>query len=134
VRRIASAVVVLALFAACNRSPTAPDESSRPHGRLSGLVTIGPNCPVEQPNQPCPTPPSAYTLRKVLVYTPNRSALLFTVDIDSQGLYSIDLIPADYLIDLKPTGMDRSPDVPTNVTIHANVVTRVDIRIDTGLR
>jgi hypothetical protein len=97
-------------------------------------VTIGPNCPVEQPNQPCPTPPSAYTLRKVLVYAPNRSTLLFTVDIDSQGLYSIDLIPADYVIDLKPTGMDRSPDVPTNVTIHANVVTRLDIRIDTGLR
>ena len=103
-------------------------------GRLAGVVTIGPNCPVEREGQPCPTPPSAYTLRKVLVYDQQRTQLLHTVDIDTQGLYSINLAPAKYLVDLQTVGIDRSADVPKVVEIHANSVTSLNIAIDTGLR
>ncbi len=113
-------------------SPTNPAEQS--HGRLSGLVKIGPNCPVEQAGQPCPTPPSAYALRKILVFDEQRTRLLFTVDIDSQGLYFIDLVPARYLVDIKGVGIDHSKDVPKVIEIHANSVTTLDISIDTGLR
>jgi hypothetical protein len=127
-------ILAIALIAACNHSPTAPDEASLPHGRVAGLVTIGPNCPVESATQPCPTPPSAYAARKILVFSKGRAALLFTVDIDSRGLYSIDLLPNDYVVDIKAVGIDRSADVPANVTIKANNVTPLDIRIDTGLR
>jgi hypothetical protein len=132
VRRVL--LLAIALLAACNHSPTAPDETSQPHGRLSGLVTIGPNCPVENLTQPCPTPPSAYAERKVLVYSKGKATLLFTVDIDSHGLYVIDLLPNDYVVDIKGVGIDRSTDVPANVTIKANNVLQLDIRIDTGLR
>jgi hypothetical protein len=97
-------------------------------------VKIGPNCPVEQPGNPCPTPPSAYSLRKVLIYDEQKTRLLFTVDIDSQGLYFIDLLPGRYLVDLKRAGLDHSSDVPKVVDIRANVVTALDISIDTGLR
>lgn len=119
---------------ACH-SPTSPDD--RPgqiYGRLAGTVKIGPNCPVETPGQPCPTPPSAYGLRKILVHDELRTRLLFTVDIDSQGLYFIDLVPARYLVDIKGTGLDRSTDVPKVIEIHANTVTPLNISIDTGLR
>ena len=116
------------------QSPTAPLNTSQVYGRLAGLVTIGPNCPVQQPGQPCPTPPSAYTLRKILVYDEQRTRLLHTVDIDTQGLYAIDLVPARYLVDLKGAGLDRSSDVPKIVEIHANSVTTLNIAIDTGLR
>ncbi len=132
--RTATLIFAFALIAACNHSPTAPDEASLPHGRLSGLVTIGPNCPVESATQPCPTPPDAYAARKVLVFSKGRASLLFTVDIDSRGFYWIDLAPADYVVDIRGVGIDRSSDVPANVSIKANNITQFDIRIDTGLR
>lgn len=125
---------VVAAFA-CH-SPTAPDEGQVPaeHGRLSGIVTIGPNCPVQQQTNPCPTQPSAYAARKILVYNEAKSTLLFTVDIDSQGLYVIDLAPGKYTVDLKPNGIDRTTDLPKVVDIHANTVTKLDVNVDTGIR
>ena len=126
--------LALLAFAACNHSPTDPaDPSSLPRGRLSGSVTIGPNCPVETTN-PCPPSPDAYAARKVLVYDAAKSKLLFTVDIDAHGFYSIDLVPAKYVIDLKKVGIDKSSDVPANVEIHSTVGTTLNISIDTGLR
>ncbi len=128
------ATVAIALAFGCHKSPTAPGESATPHGRLFGLVTIGPNCPVETPTNPCPTPPSSYAARKVLIFNADHSKQLFTVDIDSRGLYVIDLTPGTYVIDLMPVGIDRSQDVPATVTILANISTQHDISIDTGLR
>jgi hypothetical protein len=132
-----AAALALAVLLGCNKSssPTAPsDPASLPHGRLSGVVTIGPNCPVESQTNPCPTPPSAYALRKILVYDQAKTKLIATVDIDQHGLYFIDLPPAKYVVDLKRTGIDHSGDVPATVTIQSNVVTKLDINIDTGLR
>jgi hypothetical protein len=132
VRYIITLAALLQL--ACN-SPTAPvSTATMVHGRLSGLVTIGPNCPVQRDDTPCPTPPSAYAARKILVMDERGTRTLFTVDIDAQGLYVIDLAPAKYRIDLKPNGIDRSSEVPTVVEIHANSVTTLNVNIDTGLR
>ena len=141
-QRPALAVALLAVVVACH-SPTSPTDgksggTSTPaeHGRLSGVVTIGPNCPgPERDGNPCPTQPSAYAARKILVYNEAKTEMLFTVDIDSQGLYVIDLAaPAKYTIDLKPNGIDRTSDLPKVVDIHANTVTKVDVSIDTGIR
>jgi hypothetical protein len=135
-KRVAIAAI-LALLAACNgsSSPTDPQQS-QPHGRLSGTVTIGPNCPgPETGSQGCPTPPDAYAARKILVYNAAKTTLLHTVDIDSQGLYTILLVPATYVLDLKTTsGADRTGELPANVTIQANATTVVNVNIDTGIR
>ncbi len=133
-QKLFSTLLVSALIAACNNSPTDPKNQPDVHGRLAGLVTIGPNCPGPTSTQPCPTPPSAYSLRKILVYNEQGSTLLHTVDIDTQGLYVIDLAPAKYRVDMKGVGIDRSSDVPKVVDIHANTVTTLNISIDTGLR
>ena len=133
-RRLA---ILLLLLVACNgNSPTDPTSDLRdlPHGRLSGIVQIGPNCPSQQQDNPCPTPPSAYAARKVLVYDEAKSRLLFTVDIDSHGAYLIDLPPTRYTVDMQKFGIDRSSEVPATVEIQANLVTRLDINVDTGLR
>ncbi len=135
----AVAIAILILATACH-SPTSPNEAHAAgtvaeHGRLSGIVTIGPNCPGPQSDaRPCPTPPSAYAARKILIYNEAKSEILFTVDIDSQGAYLIDLAPAKYTVDLKPNGIDRSNELPQVVDIKANTVTRVDVNIDTGIR
>jgi hypothetical protein len=128
------AFLAVALFIGCN-SPTAPAvTASRVYGRLSGLVKIGPICPVERADNPCPTPPSAYAARKILVMDEQGTKELFSVDIDAQGLYVIDLVPARYLINLKRAGIDRTSDLPKVVEIHANSVTTLNVTIDTGLR
>ena len=125
-------LVLLVLFAACKgESPTDPTQGGGPRGRLSGTVTIGPNCPGPAN---CPTTPLQYAQRKVLVYDENRSQLLFTIDIDSTGFYFIDLRPAIYTVDLQGLAADRTSDVPRKVEIFANIVTPVDIKVDTGIR
>jgi hypothetical protein len=132
--RLQLAIALLAVVA-CH-SPTSPNDSATvtEHGRLSGIVTIGPNCPGPVTGNNCPTPPSAYASRKILVYNGAKTNLLFTVDIDSQGAYLIDLAPATYTLDLKPAGIDHTSDLPKVVEIKANTVTRVDVNIDTGIR
>ena len=131
--RRAIVLIALVVLAACGgHSPTSPDFPA--YGKLSGTVTIGPNCPSDNPSNPCPPPPGAFSLRKVLVYDSLRTKVLYTVDIDSQGFYSIDLRPGDYTIDIQKAGLDSSTDVPVKVTINANVATTLNIRIDTGVR
>ena len=70
----------------------------------------------------------------MLVFNSDRSRLLFTVDIDSTGLYFIDLGAATYVVDIRGIGVDTTKDVPKAVQIRASQVTRVDINIDTGIR
>ncbi len=128
---------ILAFLLCCNgsSSPTDP-QASQDHGRLSGTVTIGPNCPgAITGTLGCPTPPEAYAARKILVYNAAKTTLLHTVDIDSRGLYTILLAPGTYALDLKTSSAaDRTSELPANVTIQANVSTVVNVNIDTGIR
>jgi hypothetical protein len=133
VKRAAILVLLLALACGGKNSPTDPSTQG-PRGTLSGTVTIGPNCPVETTAGPCPPPPGAYALRKVLVESADASKVLFTVDIDEHGFYRIDLVPGTYTIDLKKSGADRSSNVPAKVTITQGIATVLNIDIDTGLR
>jgi len=134
-RRTLPLLLIVAITACSGgNSPTAPSNQPTAKGTLAGVVTIGPICPVQSDTQPCPTPPDAYAARKVLVENSAATQVLFTVDINSQGLYTIDLAPGNYVVDLKKVGADRSSDVPKAITIAANTTTRVDIGIDTGIR
>lgn len=129
--KLTAVLIAAALLTSCEgKSPTDPSESI-PRGRLSGIVTIGPNCPAPQV---CATPASAYALRKVLVYDAARVSLLHTVDIDSRGAYYIDLPVRTYNIDVQKSGADTVPGIPRVVTIARNTVTLVNIEIDTGIR
>jgi hypothetical protein len=133
VKRAAILVLLVALACSEKNSPTDP-ATQGPRGTLSGTVTIGPNCPVETTAGPCPPPPGAYALRKVLVESADASKVLFTVDIDEHGFYRIDLVPGAYTIDLKKSGADRSSSVPAKVAITQGIATVLNIDIDTGLR
>jgi hypothetical protein len=132
-KQLLAAAALLLISCGGNSSPTDPLSTVR-IGKLVGLVTIGPNCPGPTDSNPCPTPPSAYAARKVNVWDAGRTKLLFTVDLDNGGFYSIDLAPNTYTVDLKPNGIDKSADVPKQVIVNGNETTRVDISIDTGIR
>ena len=131
-RAIFPLLFVLLLVAACKgESPTDPKQTPVVRGRLSGVVTIGPNCP---PPASCPTTGSDYAKRKILVYNEARTTLLFTVDIDSTGFYLIDLAVGRYTLELQGVGTDRTTDLPRVVDIIPNVVTSVNVAVDTGIR
>ena len=130
-RRCLTFVTILAVFA-CHRAPTEPTNDV-PHGRIAGVVTIGPFCPVQQPT-PCPTPPSAYADRKVLIYRDPNTQPLVTVDIDAQGAYLIALVPGTYIVDVKKQSSDLVADLPKSVVVEKNLTTVVNITIDTGIR
>jgi len=133
VKRAAILVLLIALACSGKNTPTDP-AAEAPRGTLSGAVTIGPNCPVETTAGPCPPPPGAYGLRKVLVESADASKVLYVVDIDEHGFYRIDLVTGIYTVDLQKNGIDRSADVPAKVTITKGVATVLNINIDTGLR
>lgn len=131
--RVKRALLFISLALMSCSGPTETDDSlNRPRGSLTGLVTIGPNCPAAQ--EPCPTPMSAFDDRKVLVFNESRSRMVATVAINGLGFYRVDLLPGKYVVDYKGIGMDRTSDVPKTVSINTFVGTRLDIRVDTGIR
>jgi hypothetical protein len=103
-------------------------------GYLEGKVSIGPICPVERPDNPCPVPPEAYAARMILIYVKDGTTLVGEVSIKTDGTYDIALPAGEYVVNLKPNGIDRSAEVPADVFIKEGETTTLDISIDTGIR
>jgi len=103
-----------------------------PPGFLAGQVTIGPFCPVERPGVPCPVPPDAYSLRQVVVYQTDGKTLVAQKNLETDGRYSVQLAPGDYLVTISPAGIGQLPF--KNAAIKSNQITKLDFDIDTGIR
>ena len=103
------------------------------NGVLEGKVSIGPITPVQQ-STPVPTPPEVYAARKVLVYDSEHNKLLYTVNLDDNGNYRIELEPGTYVVDINHVGIDRSSEVPKTIEIEPGITVVLNISIDTGLR
>ena len=103
-----------------------------PKGILEGKVTIGPCCPVERPGVPCPCSPETYTLRLVVVYKTNGRTIVASQHLDTNGNYSIDLAPGNYLARVEPAGISIGSF--QNVTIKSGQATELNFDIDTGIR
>lgn len=103
-------------------------------GLLEGKVSISPICPVERVNVTCNVSPDAYDARKIVVYNRDKTEVVKEVNIDHNGSYRAILVPGIYVVDIKHTGMDRSPDVPMEIEIKFNETVTLDISIDPGIR
>ncbi len=103
-------------------------------GVLEGTVTIGPICPVQRPDKPCPVPCEAYQARKVIVYDKSGANLVKEIDIDCEGHYRTELQVGEYMVDTSHIGIDRSSGVPTKIRIEPGETVVVNIDIDTGIR
>ena len=103
------------------------------NGTLSGKVSIGPICPVEQIDNPCPTPPEAYASREFLVNKDGKTVTSFYPD--SNGDYSVSLAAGTYSVIPAKTGIGyASKDLPANVTIKSGSTVTLHIDVDTGIR
>jgi hypothetical protein len=109
-------------------------QKSQETGTLKGTVAIGPLCPVE----PCNLSPGmiakALEGRKIVVYTQDKAAIMRVIDIYANGTYSAELAPGTYSVDINKIGLDRSAEVPKEITIEVGKTVELDIDIDTGMR
>jgi hypothetical protein len=119
-------VALNAVLVSCGGIPQA-------NGVLEGKVSIGPITSVQQ-STPVPTPPEVYAARKILVYDSRQSKLLYTVSLDDNGNYRIELEPGTYVVDINHVGIDRSSEVPKTIEIEPGITVVLNISIDTGLR
>lgn len=123
---------VLGLLLAACASTATPEV---PVGYLEGRVTIGPLQPVEQVGVPTPTvPPEVYAARSIDIFQADGTTLVTNVKINSDGTYHVALAPGTYVVDIAPTGIDRSKDLPKTIVIESGQTVRLDIDIDTGIR
>lgn len=131
---ICQEVVCLAIGCPCAETPvTCPQDCSITKGTIRGTVTIGPNCPVERDNVPCPANPEAYTSRSIAILDVSGKQIAQT-HFDAQGKYSFSVPAGTYTVALTKNGIETSKEFPATVTVKAQETATVDGSIDTGIR
>jgi hypothetical protein len=99
---------------------------------ISGTVTAGPTCPVEQPGDPnCkprPVPGASIVVRDAT------GSIVATVQSDAAGQFSVGLPPGSYTVESQPVAGFMSAPSPISVTVIANSQSRADLQFDTGIR
>lgn len=103
-------------------------------GVLEGKVTVGPICPVERVDQPCPVPEAAYTSREVVVYKTDETTEVARQHFTKDGNYKFELAPGIYIINTPRQGVGGSKDLPQTVIIKVGETLKLNFDIDTGIR
>lgn len=121
------ALLLMLFVAACSAGP-------QETGTLEGHVSMT-MAPVLREGVPEPTPaPEAYAVRQVVIFRQDGRKEVARVQIGPQGNYQVQLPAGTYRVDINHVGMDQGIDLPQTVEIHGGQTTRLDIRIDTGIR
>ncbi len=96
---------------------------------IEGQATIGPTCPVQHQDSPCPDQPYQASIR---VLGANRE-LVLEFQTDTQGFFRVELEPGTYtLVPLSPGVYPRAPEQV--VTVVEGQFTEVLIQYDSGIR
>lgn len=122
-----------ALLAACAELPLASEATETPapapaESGLEGLVTIGPGCPVQQLDTPCPDAPFQATLAVLDA----SGAAIAQVQSDEQGYFKIALPPGTYTLQPQGNKIQHAPEQA--VTVTAGQFISVTVLYDSGLR
>jgi hypothetical protein len=101
-------------------------------GTLIGRVTMGPMFPVGRSGDP--DAPAAVPGARIVISSMDGQEIASAVT-DKAGGYRVPLPPGSYRIDMPPLASGGfTKDLPVTVTIATGQETRLDIRIDTGIR
>lgn len=124
---LASALLV---FAGCGSD----DVSDRTPSGVTGRVTLGPTCPVESAETPCPDRPAANAAVIVSEALPGaaRTAGPTVAEgtTDSHGYFRIAVHPGDYIVTAR-AGMSCEP---VGARVPHNAYVTVALACDTGIR
>lgn len=131
-RELLTIGVAVAALAGCgNQSePEAPDEESG----VSGSVHLGPQCPVETTEEPCPDRPAAGVRVTIAEQPPGEAYTLGEVvartTTDADGDFRVVVPPGDFVV-TADAGMSCEL---MDVRVTAGAYAPVDVPCDTGIR
>lgn len=115
-------LLATAVIAGCNQDV--------PGQGISGVVLLGPNCPVVQEEQPCPDTPFQTTL---VVTTADGSRVIKEFSSDANGKFEVLLPPGEYTIG-SPQGVTLPYCASDPVRVNAGAMTEITVNCDTGIR
>jgi hypothetical protein len=126
-RRMPAFSILILFFVACaGRGPSSSGDSG-----ISGTVLLGPTCPVETVESPCPDRPVADVEVQVL----RAGDVVATVRSDGDGRFTVALDPGHYevqaVVEKGGPGMSAKP---VDVTVTSGEFTDVSIPVDSGIR
>lgn len=123
-RSFLAAAFLLTLVACGNGGDVQPGTGIR------GTVSVGPQCPVEQANSPCPDVPFEGD-----VEVTSADGSVWRVTTDAQGRFTIDLVPGSYTVVAKTDGSGGPPTpIPMTAVVRQGSYTQVTLEVDTGIR
>ena len=126
-RRMRAISILLLLLVACaGRGPSSSGDSG-----IRGIVLLGPTCPVETLESPCPDRPLADVEIRVL----RGSDVVATVRSDGEGRFAVALDPGRYevqaVVEEGGPGMSAKP---VDVVVTNGVFNDVNVPVDSGIR
>lgn len=130
VRRVGPLLLIVALsLAGCAKQASAPGADSG----IRGTVTLGPLCPVERVDSPCPDRPLQ---ADVQVKDAASGDVVATVSSDADGRFTVEVPPGRYVMEgVPPTPGSPFPLAkPLDVTVRPHRFTEVTVSFDSGIR
>ena len=113
------------------------DKSEKESGYLSGIISIGPICPVERiPSDPgCLPTAETYKAYPVSVYSSDGDKKVTRLNPLLNGSFICELPAGKYIVILE-NAMNKigGSNLPANVSINLRDTTVLNIGIDTGIR
>ena len=105
--------------------------AAQPGTGIQGIVQVGPTCPVERLNSPCPPHPLAATI----VVRNRNGAEVTRFHSGADGRFKVDLAPGTYTLLGLTVGSSFLPrPIPTSVTVTRGTYTSVNVEYDSGIR
>jgi hypothetical protein len=124
-KRLIAPLALGLLLAACG-TPAA-----QPGTGIQGIVQVGPTCPVERLNSPCPPRPLAATI----VVRDGNGAEVTRFHSGADGRFKINLTPGSYTLLGLAVGSSFLPrPIPTSVTVTQGTYVSVTVQYDSGIR
>ena len=123
--RYLTPLVFALLLAACGGGGGA-----EPGTGVEGIVSVGPQCPVETPDSPCPDLPFVGEVQATA-----SDGNVTTVTTDAQGSFTMDLVPGSYTLVAVTAGDGGPPTpIPQTVMVAQGSYTQVTLEVDSGIR
>jgi hypothetical protein len=124
-KRVIASLTLMIALAACGA------QAAQPGTGIQGIVQVGPTCPVERINSPCPPHPIATTV--VVRDAAGNEVTRFNSGAD--GHFKLDLAPGSYSLVGLNIGSSMLPrPIPTSVTVTSGSYTSINIEYDSGIR
>ena len=103
---------------------------AEPGTGVEGIVSVGPQCPVETPDSPCPDLPFVGDVQATA-----SDGTVTTVTTDAQGRFTMDLVPGSYTL-VAVTGGGGGPPtpIPQTVVVEQGSYAQITLEVDTGVR